>query len=123
MMDVRDRADEIGKNLDAGDSKFIREDMRAAATTLTKENYDDGKSLFDLIKPEEIHACTTCNACVEACPILISPMDIILKLRRHEILTQSAGPSEWLPMFNSIENSGAPWAMSVERDAWKAGVS
>jgi heterodisulfide reductase subunit C/nitrate reductase gamma subunit len=122
MMDVRDRADEIGKNLDAGDSKFIREDMRAAATTLTKENYDDGKSLFDLIKPEEIHACTTCNACVEACPILISPMDIILKLRRHEILTQSAGPSEWLPMFNSIENSGAPWAMSVERDAWKAGV-
>jgi hypothetical protein len=59
---------------------------------------------------------------VEACPILISPMDIILKLRRHEILTQSSGPSDWLPMFNSMENSGSPWAMSVERDAWKSGV-
>jgi heterodisulfide reductase subunit C/nitrate reductase gamma subunit len=122
MMDVRDRADEIGKNLDSGDLNFIREDMRAAATTLTKDNYDDGKSLFDRIAPEEIRACTTCNACVEACPILISPMDIILKLRRHEILTQSSGPSDWLPMFNSMENSGSPWAMSVERDAWKAGV-
>jgi hypothetical protein len=50
---------------------------------------------------------------------LINPLDIILQLRRHEILTQSAGPAEWLPMFNAIENAGAAWAMSVERDAWK----
>jgi ferredoxin len=105
MMDVRDRADEVGKNI--------------AAQKLNPAEYNDGKSLFDRISTEEIHACTTCNACVEACPVLINPLDIILQLRRHEILTQSAGPAEWLPMFNAIENAGAAWAMSVERDAWK----
>jgi Fe-S oxidoreductase len=105
MMDVRDRADEIGKNLDSG--------------TQTLESYNDGKSLFDYTTPEELHACTTCNACVEACPVLINPLDIILQLRRHEILTQSAGPAEWLPLFNAIENNGAAWAMSAERDAWR----
>lgn len=105
MMDVRDRAEEIGYNLD--NQKF------------TLENYDDGKSLFDRITPEELHACTTCNACVEECPVLINPLDIILQMRRHEILTQSAGPGEWLPMFNAIENNGAAWAMSDERDAWR----
>ncbi len=105
MMDVRDRAEEIGRNVASGAFK--------------RENYDDGKTLFDYISPEELHACTTCNACVEACPVLINPLEIILKMRRHEILTQSAGPAEWLPMFNSIENNGAAWAMSEERDAWK----
>ncbi len=105
MMDVRDRADEIGLALESG--------------TQTREAYNDGKSLFDRITPEEIHACTTCNACVEACPVLINPLDIILQMRRHEILTQSAGPAEWLPMFNAIENAGAAWAMSEPRDAWK----
>ncbi len=105
MMDVRDRAEEIGYNIDS--QKF------------TRENYDDGKSLFDRITPEELHACTTCNACVEECPVLINPLDIILQMRRHEILSQSAGPGEWLPMFNAIENNGAAWAMSEERDAWR----
>ena len=105
MMDVRDRAEEVGHNLEDG--------------KMTRENYDDGKSLFDRITPEELHACTTCNACVEACPILINPLDIILQMRRHEILTQSAGPGEWLPMFNAIENNGAAWAMSEARDAWR----
>ena len=105
MMDVRDRMEEIGQNLDAG--KF------------QKTGYDDGKSLFDRISPEEIHACTTCNACVEACPVMLNPLDIILQLRRHEILTQSAGPTEWLPLFNAIENSGACWQMPAERDAWR----
>jgi ferredoxin len=104
MMDVRDRAEEIGANLDSG--KF------------TLDKYDDGKSLFDRITPEELHACTTCNACVQACPVLINPLDIILQMRRHEILTQSAGPAEWMPLFNAIENSGAAWAMSEPRDAW-----
>ncbi|MBK8427211.1 MAG: (Fe-S)-binding protein [Lewinellaceae bacterium] len=104
MMDVRDRADEVGAVIAAGKA--------------TKEQYDDGKSLFDRITPEELHACTTCNACVEACPVLINPLDIIMQMRRHEILTQSAGPGEWLPMFNAIENAGAAWAMSAERDAW-----
>jgi heterodisulfide reductase subunit C len=107
MMDVRDRAEEVGKKLET--------------EKLEIGNYDDGKSLFDRITPEEIHACTTCNACVEACPVLINPLDIILKLRRHEILTQSAGPAEWLPMFNAIENNGAAWAMSEEREAWRNG--
>lgn len=105
MMDVRDRAEEIGREIDKGQ--------------LQVGDYNDGKSLFDRITPEELHACTTCNACVEACPVLINPLDIILQMRRHEILTQSAGPAEWLPMFNAIENAGAAWAMSAERDAWR----
>lgn len=104
MMDVRDRLEEVGRNLDTNKS--------ATAT-------DDGKTLFDYISREEIHACTTCNACVEACPVLINPLDIILQLRRHEILMESAGPSDWLPLFNSLENSQAAWAVSTERDAWK----
>lgn len=105
MMDVRDRADEVG--------------LKIETEKLEIGNYNDGKSLFDRITPEELHACTTCNACVEACPVLINPLDIILKMRRHEILSQSAGPAEWLPMFNAIENNGAAWAMSDERDAWR----
>ena len=105
MMDVRDRAEEVGYQVASGKQQV--------------SSYDDGKSLFDRITPEELHACTTCNACVEACPILINPLEIILQMRRHEILTQSAGPGEWLPMFNSIENAGAAWAMSESREAWK----
>lgn len=105
MMDVRDRAEEIGRQLDSGNQK--------------RDQFDDGKDLFHYITPEELHACTTCNACVEACPVLINPLDIILKMRRYEILTQSAGPAEWLPMFNAIENTGAAWQMPVERDAWR----
>jgi ferredoxin len=106
MMDVRDRADEVGRAIEAG-----KGDPAA---------FNDGKSLFDRITPEEIHACTTCNACVEACPVLINPLDIILQMRRHEILTQSAGPGDWLPMFNAIENTGGAWAMSEPRDAWRS---
>lgn len=105
MMDVRDRADEVGLKIETEKTK--------------PGNYNDGKSLFDRITPEELHACTTCNACVEACPVLINPLDIILKMRRYEILTLSAGPGDWLPMFNAIENNGAAWAMSEGRDAWK----
>ncbi|HHM21040.1 MAG TPA: (Fe-S)-binding protein [Bacteroidetes bacterium] len=122
MMDVRDRAEEVGKNLDSGKAEFISEDKRGEGVVLTKDNYADGKSLFDYIDREEIHACTTCNACVEACPVLISPLDIILQLRRYEILMESAGPSDWLPLFNSLENSQAAWAVSAERDAWKKEV-
>lgn len=114
LMDIRDRADEIGKNLDSKSADFAQDKEKP----LSKDNYDDGKSLFDYITREEIHACTTCNACVEACPVLINPLEPILKLRRYEILTESAGPSDWLPMFNSIENSGAVWSMPVDRDQW-----
>ncbi|MCC6459303.1 MAG: (Fe-S)-binding protein [Saprospiraceae bacterium] len=105
MMDVRDRAEEVGLLLESGQQQ--------------RDTFADGKSLFDYISPEEIHACTTCNACVEACPVLINPLDIILKLRRHEILTQAAGPGDCLSMFNAIENNGAAWAMSEEREAWR----
>ncbi|HNM26056.1 MAG TPA: (Fe-S)-binding protein [Saprospiraceae bacterium] len=105
MMDVRDRAEEV--------SLALEKNPAAPA------EYKDDKSLFDRITPEELHACTTCNACVEACPVLINPLDIILKMRRYEILTLSAGPNEWLPMFNAIENNGAAWAMSEARDGWR----
>ena len=114
VMDIRDRADEIGKKLDSKDVQYAKDKSQA----LSAANFEDGRSLFDYISREEIHACTTCNACVEACPVLISPLEPILKLRRYEILSLSEGPSEWLPMFNSLENNGAVWAMSVEREAW-----
>ena len=118
LMDIRDRADEIGKKLDSADNQYIRADLQATETVLTKDNFDDGKSLFDYISKEELHACTTCNACVEACPVLINPLEPILKMRRYEILTLSQGPSDWVPMFTSLENSGAVWQMPTEREAW-----
>ena len=62
--------------------------------------------------------CDGCGACVEACPVLINPLDPILKMRRYEILTQSAGPADWLPMFTSIENSGSVWQVPDERIKW-----
>jgi len=105
MMDIRDRAEEVGKILDSDQAQ-------------TKENFDDGKSLFDYISKEEVHACTTCNACVEACPVMIDPLEPILKLRRYEILTESAGPAEWVPMFTSIENTGSVWQLPDARDKW-----
>jgi heterodisulfide reductase subunit C len=118
MMDIRDRTEEVSRNLDSGNPEFIKAEARGEGIKLTKENYDDGKSLFDYITREELHACTTCMACVEACPILINPLEPIVKMRRYEILTESAGPGDWLPMFNSIENSGSAWQIPKDRDAW-----
>ena len=117
VMDIRDRAEEVGMKIDSRDPQFAKD----PAQPLSPSNFQDGKSLFDRVSPEEIHACTTCNACVEACPVLINPLDPILKLRRYEILTLSQGPSDWLPMFNSMENSGSAWAMAVDRDQWRKG--
>lgn len=118
MMDIRDRVEEVSKNLDSKDSKFIKEEVKDKESKLSRDNYDDGKSLFDYITREELHACTTCNACVEACPVLINPMEPILKMRRYEILTESAGPTDWVPMFTSIENSGAVWQVPDAREGW-----
>lgn len=103
MMDTRDRLTEVGKNIDKN-GEFV----------------PDGKSLLnDYITTEELRACTTCNACVEACPVSISPLEIILELRRSLIMEASNAPQEWNAMFSNIENNFAPWKFSPdERDAW-----
>lgn len=93
MMDTRDRVEEVGKNINAN-GKFV----------------DDGKKLLDdHISREELRACTTCNACVEACPILIDPLSIIMDLRRYMIMEESSAPHEWQLMMTNIENNAAPW--------------
>ncbi len=119
VMDVRDRADEIGRNIDMNKTEFIAPEHSGNSSKLTKDNYNDGKSLFDYISTEELRACTSCNACVEACPVLINPLDMIVELRRNLILEQSNSPESWNVMFNNIENNGAPWAFSPDdRDKW-----
>ncbi len=119
LMDIRDRTEEVAVKLDSGRIEYIIESKRAPDAKLSASNFDDGKSLFDYITPEEIHACTTCNACVEACPVMIDPLAPILEMRRYEVLAEGGGPQEWLPMFNSLENSGSVWQMSEERVAWR----
>lgn len=103
MMDTRDRLQETGKNINANG-----------------EFKEDGKSLLhDYITVEELRACTTCNACVEECPVSINPLDIILELRRSLIMEESNAPQEWNGMFSNIENNFAPWKFSPEeRDRW-----
>jgi ferredoxin len=103
MMDTRDRATEIGRG-----------------TTGGKAFPGDGKTLLhDYITAEELRACTTCNACVEECPVGISPLNIIQQLRRYLVMEESNAPAEWNGMFSSIENNFAPWKLSPdERDRW-----
>jgi heterodisulfide reductase subunit C len=103
MMATRDRLEAVGKNIDAN-----------------KEWKDDGKTLLhDYISVEELRACTTCNACVEECPVSISPLDIIVQLRRCLVMEESNSPTEWNAMFSNIENNMAPWKFSPDdRDAW-----
>ena len=114
MMDIRDRAEEIGRNIDSEKEEYKKD----KSMPLNRDNYEDGKSLFDRITKEEIYACTTCNACVEACPVMINPLEPILEMRRYDILTMSKGPSDWLPMFNSLESGGSVWQMPDARDQW-----
>ena len=103
MMKTRDRLEEVGKNIN-----------------INKEFEADNKTLLhDYISVEELRACTTCNACVEACPVSISPMEIIVELRRSLVMEESNSPQEWNSMFNNIENNFAPWKFSPdERDKW-----
>ena len=106
MMDTRDRLEQVGKNIDANGSFK-----------------DDGKTLLnDYITTEELRACTTCNACVEECPVSISPLEIILELRRSLIMEDSNAPQEWNSMFSNVENNFAPWKFSPdERANWTEG--
>ena len=103
MMDTRDRLQEVGKNI-AKNGSFI----------------DDGKMLLnDYISVEELRACTTCNACVEECPVSINPLEIISELRRSLIMEDSNAPQEWNGMFTNIETNFAPWKLSPDdRDKW-----
>jgi heterodisulfide reductase subunit C len=118
MMDIRDRVEEVSDKLRSGSKQYISAEKASTSTTLDIHCFDDGHSLFDRITAEEINACTTCNACVEACPVMIDPLDPILQLRRYQILMESKGPAEWVPMFNALESSGAVWQVPVARSQW-----
>jgi Fe-S oxidoreductase len=117
MMDIRDRTEEISKKINEGSAQFIKADKKQDGI-LDASTFDDGRSLFDYISEEEIYACTACNACVEACPVMIDPLEPILEMRRYQILMESKGPGEWLPMFNSLESGGAVWQVPSSRSHW-----
>ena len=104
MMDTRDRVEEIGKNIDQNGA-FV----------------PDGKQLLDdYISREELWACTSCNACVEACPVSINPMSIIMEMRQYLLMEQSAAPNELNVIMSNIENNGAPWPFNqMDRLNWK----
>lgn len=104
MMDTRDRLEEVGKNIDTNKGVFVA----------------DGKQLLgDYITNEELWACTTCNACVEACPVSIDPLSIIIEMRRYLVMEQSAAPTELNNMMSNIENNGAPWPYNqMDRLNW-----
>ena len=105
MMDTRDRIEEVGKNIDSNNGNFI----------------DDGKTLLnDYITKEELWACTSCNACVQECPISIDPLSIILDMRRFLVMEESSAPLELNNMMSNIENNGAPWPYNqMDRLNWK----
>ncbi|MCB0657975.1 MAG: (Fe-S)-binding protein [Saprospiraceae bacterium] len=116
LMDIRDRAEEIYTRLESKDAKYLKAEAKDQPLSLA--NFNDGENLFNRISDEEIWACTTCNACVEACPVMIDPLDPILQMRRYKILNESSGPPDWLPMFNSLESGGSVWQVSEDRESW-----
>jgi heterodisulfide reductase subunit C len=104
MMDTRDRLEEVGKNIDKHGKDFK----------------DEKTLLNNYITPEELWACTTCNACTDACPVNIDPLSIIVDMRRFLVMEQSAAPQELNGMFTKIENNQAPWQFSPsDRLNWK----
>lgn len=105
MMDTRNRLEEVGKNIDANKGVFV----------------PDNKTLLnDYITAEELWACTTCNACVEECPVNISPLSIIMDMRRYLVMEQSAAPMSLNAMMTNVENNAAPWQYSQQdRLNWK----
>jgi len=97
MMNTRDRLEDIGRNMQANGGTFV----------------DDGKTLLhDYITVEEINACTTCQACVQECPVNINPLEIIQELRRYRIMEEAQAPASWNAMFSNVENNMAPWKFS-----------
>lgn len=104
MMDTRDRLEAVGRNIDANGGTFV----------------PDGKQLLnDYITQEELWACTTCNACVQACPISIDPLSIIMSMRQFLVMEQSAAPAELNSMMSNVENNGAPWPFNqMDRLNW-----
>jgi len=104
MMDTRDRLEEVGAIIDMNKGTFV----------------DDGKSLLhDYISPEELWACTSCNACTEACPVNIDPLSIIIDMRRYLVMEESSMPAELTPVMSNIENNGAPWQFAqADRANW-----
>ena len=105
MMDTRDRLEDVGRNLDKNKGEFK----------------PDGKQLLENhISTEELWACTSCNACVEACPIGIDPLSIIMDMRRYLVMEKSAAPSDLNNMMTNIENNGAPWPFNqMDKLNWK----
>ena len=107
MMDTRDRLEEVGKNIDKN-GQFMA---------------DEKTLLHNYISVEELRACTTCNACVEECPVSISPLEIILELRRSLVMEESNAPQEWNTMFSNVENNFAPWKFAPDdRDKWTSEI-
>ncbi len=97
VMDVRDRIEEIGK--------YVRKNGKEQS---------DGHNLFNRITDEELWACTTCNACVQECPVNIDPLAVILEMRRYLVMEKAAAPGELNTTFSNMENNGAPWQFSNE---------
>jgi len=105
MMDTRDRLEEVGRNIDKNNGVFIPDNISL---------------LNDYITTEELWACTSCNACVEECPVNISPLSIIIDMRRYLVMEQSAAPQSLNAMMSNIENNGAPWQYNqMDRLNWK----
>ena len=104
MMDTRDRIEEVGRNVDKNGT-FLP---------------DNKQLLGDYIVHEELWACTTCNACTEACPVSIDPLSIIMDMRQYLVMEQSAAPNELNISMTNIENNGAPWPYNqMDRLNWK----
>jgi heterodisulfide reductase subunit C len=112
MMDTRDRLEEVGRNID-------KQKISSGEIPKRMDDIRGDRNLFNYISEEELWACTTCNACVEACPVQIDPLNIIVEMRRYLVMEQSKMPAELQMMQTKIENNGAPWQFSpADRANW-----